>query len=437
MKNNTRNVTTWIHLIWSKLYTTSAVSSSRGNDESSLLFASHTISKAHYYGRPRQIPKHFAQLRYRCPICVLCLFGTAHKCPWQTKSKTSHPIWKESDMSPGAKALTDQLVSAQPGLIPLRSVESLLISVSMGLRYLSTISLIMCMLISWEILHLMKRLLPSMVMNVILVYLAFKQKDVMLITVDLQIKNFGMIVWTMTNSSHFVELVAIIRMALRKEKSKILCLVLKQYYFTPNECFLNISPLSFGLLHSNALKIEWTILFIVQMSRLLIKHLLVWIPLSLMFQTSTNVVVLAMSWITAFNLAIQWFQKWEPQAQMGLCVGRSPSHAAKVALIFNPHTRHVSPQFHVVFEDDFIRVLSLRSSQVPPFWADLVCTSTKFHVYTKRHIPNDKLTLGNHFLDLLWKLVTSRVNRQRSQILNWVLLQIKCLRPLLKFLREF
>ncbi len=35
--------------------------------------------------------------------------------------------------------------------------------------------------------------------------------------------------------------------------------------------------------------------------------------------------------------------KWEPQAQMGLHVGRSPSHAANVALIFNPRTGHVSP----------------------------------------------------------------------------------------------
>jgi hypothetical protein len=102
----------------------------------------------------------------------------------------------------------------------------------------------------------MKQLLPSMVMNVILVYLALNQKDIMLIMVDLQIKDFGMIAWTMTNPSHFVELVAIIRMALRKEKLKILRLVLEQYYFTPSECFLNISPLSFGLLHSNALKIE-------------------------------------------------------------------------------------------------------------------------------------------------------------------------------------
>ncbi len=71
---------------------------------------------------------------------------------------------------------------------------------------------------------------------------------------------------------------------------------------------------------------------------------------------------------------------------MGLYVGHSPSHAANVALIFNPRTGHVSPQFHVVFDDAFTTVPYLRSSQVPPFWAELVCASTKLHVYTKRQV---------------------------------------------------
>ena len=29
------------------------------------------------------IPKHLAYLKGRCPLCVACLFGQAHKCPWQ------------------------------------------------------------------------------------------------------------------------------------------------------------------------------------------------------------------------------------------------------------------------------------------------------------------------------------------------------------------
>ncbi len=194
----------------------------------------------------------------------------------------------------------------------------------------------------------------------------------------------------MTNPSHFVELVALIRMALQKEKSEILRLVLKQYYFMPNKCFLNISPLSFGLLHSNALKIEWAILIIVQMGGLLIKHLLVWIPSSLMFQTSTRLVVLAMSWITVYNLASQWFQNGS-QEQKWACTLDVHPHMLQTLLWFSIHIQvQVFPQFFVVFDDDFTTVPYLRSSQVPPFWADLVCTSTKLHIYTKRQVDTQQ-----------------------------------------------
>jgi hypothetical protein len=60
---------------------------------------------------------------------------------------------------------------------------------------------------------------------------------------------------------------------------------------------------------------------------------------------------------------------------MGLYVGRSPSHAANVALIFNPHTGHVSLQFHVIFDEDFTTVPYLCTATIPPYWADLVCAS--------------------------------------------------------------
>ncbi len=52
---------------------------------------------------------------------MACLFGQAHKRPWQLKSKQRHPICKPSDDAPGKQASMDQLVSAQPGLIPQMS----------------------------------------------------------------------------------------------------------------------------------------------------------------------------------------------------------------------------------------------------------------------------------------------------------------------------
>jgi hypothetical protein len=68
------------------------------------------------------IPKRLASLKGRCPICVAFLFGQAHKRPWRSKSKQKHPIIrKPSDNVPGKQASVDQLVSAQPGLIPQMS----------------------------------------------------------------------------------------------------------------------------------------------------------------------------------------------------------------------------------------------------------------------------------------------------------------------------
>jgi hypothetical protein len=46
-----------------------------------------------------KIPKRLASLKGRCPICIPCLFGKAHKRPWRSKSKQSHPIRKKSDPS--------------------------------------------------------------------------------------------------------------------------------------------------------------------------------------------------------------------------------------------------------------------------------------------------------------------------------------------------
>ncbi len=48
--------------------------------------------------------------------------------------------------------------------------------------------------------------------------------------------------------------------------------------------------------------------------------------------------------------------KWESCTLIGIYAGRSPSHASNIALILNPKIGHVSPQFHVVFDDDFTTV---------------------------------------------------------------------------------
>ena len=64
--------------------------------------------------------------------------------------------------------------------------------------------------------------------------------------------------------------------------------------------------------------------------------------------------------------------KWEPRSRLGVYLGHSPCHAGSVALVLNPRTLHVSPQFHVIFDDDFSTVPYLASHDVPPNWLQLV-----------------------------------------------------------------
>eukprot|EP00804_Cyclotella_cryptica_P008162 CCRYP_004639-RA/>CCRYP_004639-RA protein AED:0.41 eAED:0.32 QI:0/0/0/0.66/1/1/3/0/424 len=51
--------------------------------------------------------------------------------------------------------------------------------------------------------------------------------------------------------------------------------------------------------------------------------------------------------------------KWESRARQGIFVGFSLHHSTSVALILNPRTQHISPQFHVIFDDAFTTVPSL------------------------------------------------------------------------------
>ena len=46
-------------------------------------------------------------------------------------------------------------------------------------------------------------------------------------------------------------------------------------------------------------------------------------------------------------------------------------------MVLNPKTGLVSPQFHVVFDDDFTTVPHLRKGTVPPNWAKLVESSSE------------------------------------------------------------
>ena len=79
--------------------------------------------------------------------------------------------------------------------------------------------------------------------------------------------------------------------------------------------------------------------------------------------------------------------KWEPRSRVGVYLGMSPEHAGSVALVLNLKTGHVSPQYHVIFDDTFSTLDCIRSEQQPSNWVDLA----KYHYQSfidTPHSPN-------------------------------------------------
>jgi hypothetical protein len=62
---------------------------------------------------------------------------------------------------------------------------------------------------------------------------------------------------------------------------------------------------------------------------------------------------------------------------MGVYLGHSPFHAGSVTLVFNPKTARVSPQYHVIFDDDFTTVTFMEGGEAPPNWEELSCLSAE------------------------------------------------------------
>ena len=63
--------------------------------------------------------------------------------------------------------------------------------------------------------------------------------------------------------------------------------------------------------------------------------------------------------------------RWDPRCRLGIFEGYSPHHSSTVALVMNPQTGLISPQYHVVFDDHFSTVESLRSGATPHNWKQL------------------------------------------------------------------
>jgi hypothetical protein len=69
--------------------------------------------------------------------------------------------------------------------------------------------------------------------------------------------------------------------------------------------------------------------------------------------------------------------KWEPRSNIRIYLGHSLFHDRSVALVYKLSTGHVSPQYHIVFDNDFIMVPYMEAGTNPPNWPYLVHSSSE------------------------------------------------------------
>ena len=67
------------------------------------------------------LPKHFLRLKNRPPPCASCLFGSQHRTNWRSRTSKHGSVaslQKQDLKRPGQCVGVDQMISAQPGLVP-------------------------------------------------------------------------------------------------------------------------------------------------------------------------------------------------------------------------------------------------------------------------------------------------------------------------------
>ena len=69
--------------------------------------------------------------------------------------------------------------------------------------------------------------------------------------------------------------------------------------------------------------------------------------------------------------------KWQLRAQLGMFVDFSQVHSSLAPLVLTTSTGKISPQYHVVFDDEFSTVPYMEKGTIPPHWNNLVKHSSE------------------------------------------------------------
>ena len=99
----------------------------------------------------------------------------------------------------------------------------------------------------------------------------------------------------------------------------------------------------------------------------------------------------------------QYIPKWTPRSRKSVYLDISPQCAGSVALVLNLKSGYISPQFHIIFDDDFTTTTARLTNKLPDNWDDL------FKNHRELPLEEFQFSIGKQ-----WKIPTDRSEGDRK-----------------------
>ena len=313
------------------------------------------------------LPKRLLACKKSPPICVACQFGQAHRRPWRTKGKLCRSIRdKDKEKEPGDGTSVDQIISAQPGLVPQMQGKLTSARIWGATTFVDHVS-------DYVYVHLMREITLEETLN------AKRAYEKILSLAGHNVKSYR------ADNGRFADK-GFLESCTKREQTLTFCGVGAHHQ---NGIVKNRNKqLTLGartlLLHGMRMwpqmidTMFWPYALKAQAEQMNCLHLDINnrtpeaklhnvdqkdIPVKSYHPLFCPVYVLDHRLHSAGGAGPP---KWDPRSRIGVYCGHSPFHAGSVALVFKPKTGLISPRFHCVFDDEFTTVPCIERGDVTP-----------------------------------------------------------------------
>ena len=320
------------------------------------------------------LPKHLLRVKDRPPPCASCLFGTQHRSNWRSRSSKhgkKSTLRKEDLNHPGQCVGVDQMISAQPGLIPQEKgnlTRARIWACTVFVDYYT----------GYVFVALMRDLTAESTLA------AKKEFEHRCAIRGIRIQHYH------ADNGRFAE-PAFVQECKRCKQDLTFCGVGAHHQNGISERKIKDVTLIGRTLLLHAMRywpeyitiMMWPFAAKCAQERMNNLHVNMDGESPDMLFSDTKAVNVQLKHYHTFGCPVyildsrlqsnpKGVPKWEPRSRLGIYVGHSPAHAGSVALVLNPKTGLVSPQYHVVFDDQFTTVPHMRNLTVPSNWEQLV-----------------------------------------------------------------